>query len=161
MVRHASLGWKLRELCHFKVFAQICEKMRSSTNPPFLSQPATSDPTYGVFLGSPGPKEGIGSIFGKTLKSSGTNYCAFLQILKYSTLQFFNPQFFYTSTTIHFRNASISYHFSSSTHQFFDTPILQHCNSSTLQFFNSSTLQFFNFSFLQYFIFQQFKSSTL
>ena len=52
--------------------------MRSSTNPPFLSQPATSDPTYGVFPGSPGPKEGIGGIFGKTLKSSGTTYCAFL-----------------------------------------------------------------------------------
>ena len=74
MVRHTSLGQKLGELWHFKVFAQFCTKMWSSTNPQFLRQPATSDPTYGVSLSPPGPKEGIESIFGKTLKSSGLRY---------------------------------------------------------------------------------------
>ena len=72
MVRHASLGQKMRELWHFKVFAQICTKMRSSTNPQFLRQPATSDPTYGVSPSPPGPKEEIGSTFGETSKSCGS-----------------------------------------------------------------------------------------
>ena len=77
MVRHASLRQILRELEQFKVFAQIYPKLRSSTNPPFLRQPATSDPTYGVFPEPSGPKEEIGSIFGKTLKWSGLSYCVF------------------------------------------------------------------------------------
>ena len=80
MVRHASLRQILMELEHSKVFAQIYPKLRSSTNPPFLRQPATSDPTYGVFPEPSGPKEEIGSIFGKILQFCVLRKLAFIPL---------------------------------------------------------------------------------